>query len=502
MVASMSGEILTNAQMAAADNFAAMAGTPTLTLMENAGRAVADAIASRFAPCATAVLCGPGNNGGDGFVAARLLAERGFKVRLAAWDTYKGDAAAIADRWKGGSEPLAPRVLDGAGLAVDALFGTGLSRPLYGAPRDLALALKELKIPVVAIDIPSGIAGDSGRPLGDVAVKANLTVTFFRKKPAHLLQPGRADCGEVVLANIGIPDAALDLIRPNQFENGPALWGADYPWPGASAHKYARGHCVVVSGPAHATGAARLAARAALRIGAGLVSVACQPKAMTVNAAHLTAIMVKVFEGPRGLADLFDDTRLGTVVMGPGLGVGFETRELVETALAGPPYRKMVLDADALTSFEDDPDALFNRLRPGAAILTPHEGEFERLFPGLLADSGSKLEAVRAAAAKAGAVVLLKGSDTVIAKPDGWAVINADAPPTLATAGSGDVLAGLIGGLLAQGLEPGKAAAAAAWLHGDAAGRFGPGLIAEDLPEILPKSLTALRDRRALSGKV
>jgi hydroxyethylthiazole kinase-like uncharacterized protein yjeF len=202
-----------------------------------------------------------------------------------------------------------------------------------------------------------------------------------------------------------------------------------------------------------------------------------------------------VFDGPHGLADLFDDTRLGTVVMGPGLGVGFESRELVETALAGPPYRKMVLDADALTSFEDDPEALFNRLRPGAAVLTPHEGEFERLFPGLLAETDSKLEAVRAAASRSGAVVLLKGADTVIARPDGWTVINADAPPTLATAGSGDVLSGLIGGLLAQGLEPGKAAAAAAWLHGDAASRFGPGLIAEDIPEILPESLAALKDR-------
>jgi NAD(P)H-hydrate epimerase len=500
MVASMSGEILTNAQMAAADNFAAMAGTPAMALMENAGRAVADAIASRFAPCVTAMLCGPGNNGGDGFVAARLLAERGFKVRLAAWDAYKGNAAAMADRWKGGSEPLAPRVLDGAALAVDALFGTGLSRPLDGAPRDLALALKELNIPVVAIDIPSGIAGDSGGPLGDVAVKANLTVTFFRKKPAHLLLPGRQDCGEVVLADIGIPDAALDLIRPNQFENGPALWGADYPWPQAGAHKYARGHCVVVSGPAHATGAARLAARAALRIGAGLVSVACQPEAMTVNAAHLSAIMVKLFEGGRGLASLLADKRLNAVVIGPGLGVGGETRELVGVVLASG--AKVVLDADALTSFADDPEALFNRLVPGQAVLTPHAGEFEKLFPGVLADSISKLEAARAAAAKAGAVVVLKGSDTVIAKPDGWAAINADAPPALATAGSGDVLAGLIGGLLAQGLEPGKAAAAAAWLHGDAAARFGPGLIAEDLPEILPESLAALRDRGEFSGKV
>ena len=232
------------------------------------------------------------------------------------------------------------------------------------------------------------------------------------------------------------------------------------------------------------------------------MSVASPLDAVAINAGHLTAIMVKPFDGPHGLADLFDDTRLGTVVMGPGMGVGFETRELVETALAGPPYRKMVLDADALSSFADDPEALFNRLRPGAAILTPHEGEFERLFPGLLDASASKLDAARAAAARCGAVVLLKGADTVIARPDGWAAINANAPATLATAGSGDVLSGLIGGLLAQGLEAGFAAAAAAWLHGDAAARFGPGLIAEDIPEILPESLGALRDHRAFSGKV
>ena len=488
----MSGEVLTVAQMAAADNFAAMAGIPTLTLMENAGRAVADAVVARFTPCATAVLCGPGNNGGDGFVAARLLAERGFAVRLAGFDDYKGDAAAMAGKWKGSREALSPKVVAGAALVVDGLFGAGLSRPLEGAAQGVVAALGEMKCPVVAIDIPSGVAGDTGKVLGDMAVRADLTVTFFRKKPAHLLLPGRTRCGEILVADIGIPDGALDLIRPNLFENTPLLWGKDYPWPQAGGHKYTRGHCVVVSGPMHATGAARLSARAALRIGAGLVSVASPLDAVAVNAAHLTAIMVKPFDGARGLADLFDDTRLGTVVMGPGMGVGFETRALVETALAGPPWRKMVLDADALSSFADDPEALFNRLRPGAAILTPHEGEFERLFPGLLDESASKLEAARAAAVRCGAVVLLKGADTVIARPDGWAAINANAPATLATAGSGDVLSGLIGGLFAQGLEAVFAAAAAAWLHGDAAGRFGPGLIAEDIPEILPETLAGL----------
>ncbi len=488
----MSGEVLTNAQMAAADNFAAMSGVPTRTLMENAGRAVADAIAARFAPCAVAVLCGPGNNGGDGFVVARLLSERGFKVRLAAAETYKGDAAAMADKWSGGTETLHPKVLDGAALAVDALFGAGLSRPLEGGARDLALACTELKIPVVAVDVPSGISGDTGRALGDASIKADLTVTFFRKKPAHLLLPGREACGEIVLADIGLPDSALDLIRPNLSESSPAMWGDKYPWPKAGGHKYTRGHLVVVSGPAHATGAARLAARGALRVGAGLVSVASPLDAVAIHAAHLTAIMIKPFEGARGLADLFDDTRLSTVVMGPGLGVHEDARQLVEAALAGPPWRKVVLDADALSVFADDPEALFNRLRPGAAILTPHEGEFERLFPGLLDESDSKLDAVRAAAVRAGAIVLLKGADTVIARPDGGATINANAPATLATAGSGDVLAGMIGGLFAAGMEAGSAAAAAAWLHGDAAGRFGPGLIAEDIPEMLPESLAAL----------
>jgi hydroxyethylthiazole kinase-like uncharacterized protein yjeF len=500
----MSGEVLTVAQMAAADNFAVMAGTPTLTLMENAGRAVADAIAARFAPCATLVLCGPGNNGGDGFVAARLLAERGFAVRVADFDFTQGDAAVMAAKWHGPRVKLLPGVMDGAALVVDGLFGAGLSRPLEGVVRDIVAALGEMppETSVVAIDLPSGVAGDTGRMLGDTAVRADLTVTFFRKKPAHLLLPGRAHCGEILVADIGIPEGALDLIRPILTENTPVLWGDKFPWPQAETHKYSRGHCVVVSGPMHATGAARLAARAALRVGAGLVSVASPLDALAVNAAHLTAIMLKPFEGARGLSDLLLDKRMTTVVIGPGLGVSGETRELVQTVLAGPPYKKVVLDADALSSFEDDPEALFNRLRPGAAILTPHDGEFERLFPGLLEDSASKLEAVRAAAERCGAIVLLKGSDTVIARPDGSVTINANAPATLATAGSGDVLAGLIGGLFAQGMEAGSAAAAAAWLHGDAAGRFGPGLIAEDLSEILPESLAALRDMLGFSHHI
>ncbi|MBV9541909.1 MAG: NAD(P)H-hydrate dehydratase, partial [Alphaproteobacteria bacterium] len=359
--------------------------------------------------------------------------------------------------------------------------------PLEGEAKRLALASPKYKDKVIAIDVPSGIAGDTGRALGDAAFDAGLTVTFFRKKPAHLLLPGRARCGEIVVADIGIPETALD--KPTLFENSPALW--TYPWPREEAHKYARGHCIVVSGAAPATGAARLAARGALRVGAGLVSVASPPDAVAVNAAALTAIMVKVFENSKGLANLLQDKRFNAVVVGPGAGLGLATEELVAAVLRSD--AAAVLDADALSAFRNEPKVLLKLLRSNV-VLTPHEGEFERVFPGLLAASKSKLDAARTAAAQAKCTVLLKGADTVIAAPDGRAVINSNAPPALATAGSGDVLAGMIGGLLAQGLDPFSAASIAAWLHGEAANLFGPGLIAEDLPEQLPAVMRALKE--------
>lgn len=483
----MSAEILTAREMAAADAFAVKQGVPSLTLMENAGRAVAGAIKARFRPCPVVVLCGPGNNGGDGFVVARLLDEEGFTVRVV-HDAERlshgsgGDARAMAEQWKGARVALIPAALDGAKLVVDALFGAGLSRPLEGAAAQVVEALNDL--PVVAIDMPSGVSGDSGQPLGSVYVRAALTVTFFRKKPGHLLLPGRALCGEIVLADIGIPDQAA---ASHLFENGPGLWR--YPHPRPTGHKYDRGHCVVVSGGAAKTGAARLAARGALRVGAGLVSVASPPEALAENAAHLTAIMLRPFEGPAGLAEMLSDRRLNAVVIGPGLGLRDETRALVEAVLESG--AAVVLDADALTAFRDDPQTLFTRLHD-RCVLTPHGGEFERLFQGLLDDSESKVEAVRAAASRAGAVVLLKGGDTVIAAPGGRAVLNANAPPTLATAGAGDVLAGFVAGLMAQGQSAFDAAACGAWLHGAAAAAFGPGLIAEDLPDVLPKVLVQI----------
>jgi hydroxyethylthiazole kinase-like uncharacterized protein yjeF len=476
-------EVLTNAEMAKADAYTIAHGVPSLTLMENAGQAVANAIAARFKPCPVTVLCGPGNNGGDGFVVARLLDESGFMVRVAQNADPKGDAAAMSERWKGTRVALTPEALDGARLVVDGLFGAGLSRPLEGAYAQVVEALNDL--PVAAIDVPSGLSGDTGQPLGGVVVKAALTVTFFRKKPGHLLLPGRALCGEIVVSDIGIPPEAA---ATSLHENTPGLWR--YPWPEAEGHKYTRGHCVVVSGGAAHTGAARLAARAALRVGAGLVSVASPPNAVMVNASHLTAVMVKVFDGAPGLAQLLSDKRLNAVALGPGLGVGGETRALVDAALKSG--AAVTLDADAITSFKDDPKALF-RLLHECCVLTPHAGEFERLFPGLLDESPSKLEATRAAAARAGCVVLLKGGDTVIADPAGKAAINANAPPWLATAGAGDVLTGLVAGLLAQGMSAFEAACCGAWLHGDAASHFGPGLIAEDLPEMLPAVLRGLQ---------
>jgi NAD(P)H-hydrate epimerase len=487
----MTGEILTVEQMYAADRYAGETGIPSLKLMEEAGRAVAAEIIKRWTPRPTCVLCGPGNNGGDGFVVARHLLEAKWDVwveSLVDPRTLKGDAAQMAQLWKGETISIfeSKRMAD---LFVDALFGAGLSRPLDGEALRLAQGSSKYKDRIVAIDVPSGIDGNTGKPLGDIAFEAGLTVTFFRKKPAHLLYPGRAACGEVVVADIGIPDDAAPRVGAKMVENSPATWGKAFPWPQATAHKYARGHCVVVSGPAYATGAARLAARGALRVGAGLVSVASPPDAVPVNAAALTAIMVKPFDGSKGLAELLKDKRLNAVVIGPGCGANLNTEELVAAALNSG--AATVIDADGLTAFRNEPKVLFKLLND-KAVLTPHEGEFERVFPGSLASSASKLEAVRTAAAQAKCTVLLKGADTVIALPDGRAVINSNAPATLATAGSGDVLAGMIGGLLAQGLDSFTAASMGVWLHGEAANTFGAGLIAEDLPEQLPAVLSIL----------
>lgn len=491
--------LLSLAESRRADALAAAAGVPGLTLMENAGRAVADAAQDMVQNAAGKigrdasifVLCGPGNNGGDGLVAARHLQARGLPVEvllLGAREAFRGDAAAMAARWDGPCAHWSAKALDKAGLIVDALFGAGLSRPLDGEAACAVEAANKSPAPILAVDVPSGLDGDTGQAEGPV-IRARRTVTFFRRKPGHLLLPGRRLCGQVLVADIGIPEAVLEEIVPKTFANAECLWLRSFPWPRLEGHKYHRGHAVVVSGGAWATGAARLAARGALRAGAGLVTLASGRDALAVNAAHLTAIMLKPVDTAADLAALLADSRYNAVLLGPNAGVGEHTRTLSRAALASG--AAVVLDADALTSSAGALPALCHTPAPEGrpAVLTPHEGEFARAFPGL---RGSKLERARAAAAATGAVLLLKGADTVVAAPDGRAAINGNAPPWLATAGSGDVLAGIITGLLAQGMPAFEAASAAVWLHGAAAAAFGPGLVAEDLPEVLPQVLRAL----------
>jgi ADP-dependent NAD(P)H-hydrate dehydratase / NAD(P)H-hydrate epimerase len=485
-------ELLTTAEMGEADRLTIAAGTSGSRLMENAGRAVADAVVRR-SPRGAPMVCvvaGPGNNGGDGLVCARVLAERGYPVRLLLLgdrDRLKGDAAEAAQRWQGPVEAATPSALGGAEVIVDALFGAGLDRPVEGQARAMIEAINAAGVPVIAVDLPSGINGDSGAVLG-AAVDASETVTFFRRKPAHLLLPGRPHCGAVEVADIGIPESVLESIGPATFANAEALWAERFPVPRPGGHKYRRGHAVVVSGDRSHTGAARLAARGALRAGAGLVTLASPREALAVNAADNLAIMVRPIDGAEELAAWLDDPRLNAIVLGPGGGVGPSMREMVLAALSGE--RAVVLDADALTSFAEAPEALFAAIKSrGAmpAVLTPHEGEFARLFKddSQAIENVSKCDRAKAAARASGAVVLLKGSDTVVASPQGRVSVTENAPPWLATAGSGDVLAGFVAGLLAQGMPGFEAASAAAWLHGEAGSEAGPGLIAEDLPEAL-----------------
>ncbi|CAA7625760.1 NAD(P)H-hydrate dehydratase [Magnetospirillum sp. UT-4] len=479
----MTSEILSVAEMYRADAQAMAAGMGGGRLMEAAGWAVAREVRRRFGHCRVAILCGPGNNGGDGFVAARLLARAGYAVRLALLGdvrALKGDAAAMAARWDGAVTALAPEALDGADMVVDALFGAGLARPLDGVARRVIEEIGRRRLPVVAVDVPSGVDGDTGAVLG-AAPQAVATITFFRKKPGHVLLPGRLLCGAVAVADIGIPEAVLADIEPSVRENGPGCWGGQFPWPRADGHKYDRGHLVVVGGAAM-TGAARLAARAGRRVGAGLVTVAAPAAALDVYRAGDPGTIVADLDEA---AALLADPRRNAWVLGPGGGAGLD-RLVLEVLKAG---RAAVLDADALSAFAAQPERLF-RACSGRVVLTPHDGEFTRLFGKV---EGSRLERARHGAARAGAVMLLKGPDTVIAHPDGRAVINANAPPWLATAGAGDVLAGLAGGLMAAGMDSFDAACAAAWIHGQAATAFGPGLIAEDLAEMVPAVVGRLR---------
>jgi ADP-dependent NAD(P)H-hydrate dehydratase / NAD(P)H-hydrate epimerase len=484
-------ELLTTDEMAEADRLATAGGIPGIDLMERAGRAVADATA-KMQRQRVMVVAGPGNNGGDGFVAARCLSEDGFHVRLCfigEAKALKGDAAVAAARWRGAIEEASPAALAGGDVIIDALFGAGLRRTVEGLPRLMIDAMNASDIPVVAVDLPSGVNGTSGAVMG-TAVNATRTVTFFRRKTGHVLLPGRLHCGIVEVTDIGIPARVLEKIRPRTFADSPELWARSCPRPTLPGHKYSRGHAVIVSGGPSTTGAARLAARGALRAGAGLATIASPREALAINAAQSVAVMVRPVDGAEELGAFLSDKRRNAVVLGPGGGVGAGMREQVFAGLGS--QAAVVLDADALTSFSDQPDSLVSAIGRRSnrnIVLTPHEGEFSRLFKDIYKNTqdNSKVEKTRIAAQYCAAIVVYKGADTVIAAPDGRAAIADNAPPSLATAGSGDVLSGIIAGLMAQGMQSFEAACAGVWLHGEAAREFGPGLISEDLPEMLPR---------------
>ncbi len=566
----MMTELLTAAQMRAIEQAAIEEGAVTgLELMECAGQGVVDAIFQEWPELAgetergakpsrspefvgqderrlrAVVLCGPGNNGGDGFVVARVLKERGWEVDVwclaipteASRDAVGNYAAWIdlggrIEPWQELAQKPAPEVV------VDAVFGTGLTRPV---PIEVARILRHVrdnwtrevvrdgrKLRCVAVDIPTGVSSDTGklllpeenlgagmtdRPLGsmDWAVSCDLTVAFHNAKLGHYLNVGPDFSGKLVVVPLaGVPeyDSAsgasvtveghVRLLEPPQARGGRSVDLFCAALDKRAGHKFDHGHALVLSGPPGQGGAARLAARGALRIGAGLVTVGCPMRAVTEHAIHLNAIMVRGIDGTHGLSELLEDNRINALCLGPGLGLGPATADLVRNALAAK--RGTVLDADALSRFQRKPELLFDALHENC-VLTPHGGEFARLFPDiadrLKKDSGvSKVAATLEAAKRAGCVVLYKGADTVIAAPDGYCAVNAcvynSAAPWLATAGAGDVLAGMITGLMARGLTAIEAAEAGAWLHSECARSFGPGLIAEDLPEQLPKVFCSL----------
>ncbi|MFK3776541.1 NAD(P)H-hydrate dehydratase [Agrobacterium sp. NPDC089420] len=469
--------------MARIDAAAGQSGIPLYDLMERAGQAVA-AAALRHYPQALrfVVLCGGGNNGGDGYVAARVLLQCGAAVavhHLGDAGALKGDARTAFERSGVMPLPLGDYKPLAGDVVIDAVFGAGLSRDI---PRELALvieAVASIKVPVLAVDLPSGLCGRRGMPLG-ASFRAERTVTFMARKPGHLLMPGRALCGTIEVFDIGIPSRVLDAHAGSVAENDPLVWRHALPHADMETHKFRRGHLTVFSGPAHATGASRMTALAALKAGAGIVTIATPKAALDVLSVTLTAVMNTPMDNGDDLQDWLDDGRHGTFVLGPGFGDLEKARQFV--SMLGD--RAVVLDADAITAFKDHKEALFARVTSGTGkfVLTPHEGEFARLFPDLVKDAGlSKIERAQVASARSGAVLVYKGADTVIASPDGRALVNTNAPASLATAGSGDVLAGIIGALLAQGAPAFEAAAAGVWLHGEAGHRAGAGMTAEDL---------------------
>ncbi len=475
-------------EMGIVDADAAASGIDSFRLMQNAGEALA-ALALAHYPGALrmAVLCGPGNNGGDGYVAAAALARAGVCVSVYGLgiDGLKGDAALARAAFDGRVEALTSYACREGDVIIDAIFGAGLSRDVSDDVAAIVAEAERLRIPVIAADVPSGLDGETGEIRG-AAFAAQHTVTFMARKPGHLLLPGRELCGTLHVFDIGIPRRLVAARAGRLWENGPGLFGAVLTGPSAESHKYARGHVAVFSGGPTSSGAARLSATAALKAGAGAVTLVSPQEALDVNAAHLNAVMLREADS-RAIRAMLGDHRVSAFVIGPGYGVSAALRELALSLLTKP----TVLDADALTAFAGEPGILFEAIKAEDAtvVMTPHEGEFGRLFPDLASAGGSKIERARKAAFRSGAVIVYKGSDTVIASPDGRAAINTNAPADLATAGSGDVLTGITAAMLAHAAPAFEAACAAVWIHGAAGQIAGGGLTAETLVEVIPRAV-------------
>ena len=479
-------EVLTKVQMQMADKIAIQSGINSADLMEAAGMAVVREIRKRWTRRNLVVLIGPGNNGGDGFVVARLFSELGWPVRIGLYgrlDHLVGDASLKARLWNGQVEILSEDLLSDCGLVIDALFGIGLSRPLEGKAKLIIKRVNELRLPCVAVDIPSGIDGNTGAVLG-VAPRSKLTVTFFRKKSGHLLLPGREISGHTVVADIGIPETVLSKVRPKIFENEPRLWVDNLSVAQPTDNKYTQGHAVIVGG-SNMIGAARLAAMGARRVGAGMLTLVAPKNVRPIYQAGESGNLVVGTSDRDSFKKLLSQQHRNAVLVGPGNGVTKFTKNRVRVALKSK--LPVVLDADALTVFEGESKRLFSLIE-GPCILTPHEGEFNRIFN----IKGDRVTRCVEASIQSNAVVVLKGFDTIIANPLGRVTINTNAPPMLATAGSGDVLAGIILGFLAQGVNATDAACAGVWLQGEAAKRLGYGMIAEDLSGVLPTILNEI----------
>jgi NAD(P)H-hydrate epimerase len=487
----MSYEILSNEQMANADRITMDSGIDGFGLMQNAGNSASSIILERYKPCKVMIMCGPGNNGGDGFVIAQRLLENGFTVDVASLikiENYKGDALLAAKQYKGEIFNFSDLEIKNYDLVVDALFGTGFSKELDKELQNIFIKIKQASIPVVAIDIPSGVNGSTGEASNNCC-NADLTITFCRKKIGHVLMPGMEKCGEIIICDIGIPDASVQKAGYSLIENNPLIWQEYFKPKQRSDNKYNYGHCVIFGG-SKLTGAARLAARSAMRIGSGLCSISCNKDASIIYRTAEPHVMINDWDHCSEFIDFIDDPKKNAVLIGPGAGVdlGDDLVNVIKKTCRLE-NKKVVLDADALTVFQNKEEELYQFLHKDC-ILTPHDGEFSRIFPDLI--NKNKIEKAIMAAKLSGANILLKGADTIIAEPEGRIVVNNNGTADLATGGSGDILAGLIIGLLAQRIPAFEASCLAAYIHGRAAQIIGHGLVATDIPDKIPEILSEM----------